>query len=67
MNDVMELHDGRWRPAVPLPFFAFLHVRCHCGRRFWHLQRGLRCERYEEHFRGRHIDWTPQGPCLPMA
>ena len=48
-----ELHEGRWRPAVPLPFYGFLHVTCRCGKRFW---RSPRAARYEAHYRSEHRD-----------
>jgi hypothetical protein len=44
-----ELHEGRWRPAVPVPLYGPLHVTCRCGKRFWGLriavQRGAASER----------------------
>lgn len=54
---VQEFRNGEWRPAVPLPFYGFLHVRCwDCRRRFWSLSRqGLRPARYERHYRQQHI------------
>jgi hypothetical protein len=56
---IQELRDGRWRPAVPLPHYAVLHVTCHCGRRFWgwriQVQRGAASERYQRHYRKEHI------------
>lgn len=59
MSDgVFELHEGHWRPSVPLPMFLLLHVRCHCGRRFWGLRTGIHSAtagRYERHYRLTHI------------
>ncbi len=58
MTENLELHEGRWRPSVPLPLYAPLHVRCECGRRFWGLRIRVRCparDRYERHYRHAHI------------
>jgi hypothetical protein len=60
---IQELHDGRWRPSVPLPLYGLLHVTCYCGKRFWgwHIavQRGAASERYQRHYRGVHIEGRP--------
>lgn len=63
MTEITELHDGRWRPAIPLPLYLPFHVRCACGRRFWGLriqvQRGRASERYEDHYRAAHPEGCP--------
>ncbi len=41
------LPDGRWVPAIPLPFYGF-RKRCECGRKFF------REENYEEHWQLTH-------------
>ena len=58
----MELHEGQWRSAVPLPLYSLMHVRCwECGRRFWGLMNGRKIKnfpafrRYEVHYRSEHI------------
>jgi hypothetical protein len=62
-DEIQELVEGIWRPAVPLPLYLFLHVRCKCGKRFWGLriqvQRGAASERYERHYRAVHIEGRP--------
>jgi hypothetical protein len=55
-----EYAPGLWRPAVPLPLYLLLHVRCKCGERFWswplRVRRfGSASERYERHYRAAHI------------
>jgi hypothetical protein len=55
---ISELHDGEWRPAVPLPFYGFLHVTCRCGIRFWGRRIRIACparDRYEDHYRREHM------------
>lgn len=53
-----ELRDGRWRPAVPLPFFGVLHVTCSCGRKFWGRHSAVRESApyfsYETHYQAAH-------------
>jgi hypothetical protein len=62
-DECLELYEGRWRPAVPLPLYMPFHVTCTCGRRFWGLrievQRGRASERYEAHYRAVHIKGRP--------
>ncbi len=55
MTGNLELHDGEWRPSVPLPLFGPLHAECHCGRRFWGLRARDRYYRYQRHYRETHI------------
>lgn len=40
---------GEWVPAIPLPYFGSLRVKCTCGAKFWNL------EAYEGHYALRHI------------
>jgi hypothetical protein len=58
-----EFHEGRWRPAVPLPYYGVLHVSCKCGQRFWGLrirvQRGAASDRYDRHYRAVHLGGRP--------
>lgn len=39
---------GQYVPAIPLPFFGF-RKKCHCGAKFWTLNR------YREHYALHHI------------
>lgn len=61
----MEEHppgSGRWRPAVPLPFYGPWHIACwECKTRFrlwpnFGLRRNTAAyRRYEEHYRAEHL------------
>lgn len=59
-----EYAPGLWRPAVPLPFYGLLHVRCECGRQFWDLtsaridKHSKAFQRYERHYRAEHVTWS---------
>ena len=57
-SENMELHDGQWRPSVPLPLIGPMRVRCQCGKRFWRRTRGkssFKPPRYEAHYRQVHL------------
>ena len=43
-----QREDGRWVPAIPLPFLG-LRKTCDCGRRFWTL------EGYQGHYALVHL------------
>lgn len=67
-----EYAPGLWRPAVPLPYYGFLHARCACGRRFWGSTAVVRIDthskafrRYERHYRAVHIGRPNEHPWLP--
>lgn len=57
MSENLELHEGQWRPSVPLPFFGWLHVQCwNCRKRFpGGGMSGRGRHRYEEHYRREHL------------
>lgn len=40
---------GQWVPAIPLPYFGTVRVKCACGAKFWNM------ETYEGHYALRHI------------
>lgn len=41
--------QGQWVPAIPLPFFGMIRVKCACGAKFSNM------EAYEGHYALRHI------------
>ena len=61
-----EYAPGLWRPAVLLPFYGLLHIRCYeCGKPFWDLtspslaRNSSALRRYEHHYRAAHIGGRP--------
>jgi hypothetical protein len=46
--------DIVWIPALPLPFFGFFAVRCHCGHWFVSIGEEKRMREYELHWRRVH-------------
>lgn len=40
---------GEWVPAIPLPFFGMIRLKCACGAKFSNM------EAYEGHYALRHI------------
>jgi hypothetical protein len=58
MAEVHELHEGRWRPSVPLPYLFVLRVCCgECHRSFWGPSNthSRAYRRYEAHYRREHL------------
>jgi hypothetical protein len=57
--DNAMLVNGKWFPAIPLPFFGW-RKQCECGHKFWRLAA------YQRHWQIEHstlgyVYWEPDG------